>query len=173
MKLRFICMLIYIFFNIINIIFKMIILIFIDKNLGGEILNEKQKKFCDYYLEFSDITKAAIKAGYSKNTVSKLLKDSKIKEYLDNQIKEFDDDKIAKPQEVIKYLTKVMRGEEEIEFDLEKNSLINKMGVKGISTKERLKAAELLGKTYDIFSSKQELREPYTVIINGEDKIGD
>lgn len=109
-------------------------------------LTEKQKRFCDYYLETGNATESAIKAGYSKkyaNTnASKLLHNTSIKPYIDKRLKQMDDERIAKPEEVLKYLTGVMRGETKDQFDLD------------ASLQDRTKAAELLAKRYRIFDSK-------------------
>lgn len=114
-------------------------------------MNEKQKLFCKYYIENKNVEIAAKNAGYTLKTALKLLKNEKIKNYIENN-------NIAKSDEVIECLTRIMRGYDE-------NSS------KDISVKEKLKAAELLGKMYSIFSPKQEKQNDDTVYILGDDFI--
>ena len=123
-------------------------------------MNNKQKLFCKYYIETQDVKIATQKCGYKEKTGIKLLKDEKIKNYIESNIKE---SKVAKSDEIIECLTKIMRGED---FEQKTNSSY-------ISVKERLKAAELLGKFYSIFSSKQNIDNDKAVFIIGSDLISD
>lgn len=111
-----------------------------------EVMTEKQKRFCDYYLESSNATESAIKAGYSKKTArqtgSENLSKPYIKAYLDQRLREMDEERIAKPEEVLKYLTSVMRGEIKDQFDLD------------APLQERTRAAEALAKRYRLYDSK-------------------
>lgn len=123
-------------------------------------MNNRQRLFCKYYIETQDVKIATQKCGYKEKTGIKLLKDEKIKNYIESNIKE---SKIAKSDEIIECLTKIMRGED---FEEKTNSSY-------ISVKERLKAAELLGKFYSIFSSKQNIDNDKAVFIIGSDLISD
>lgn len=111
-------------------------------------MTEKQKAFCDYYIETGNATEAAIKAGYSKKTAkvigSENLTKPYIKQYIDERLAKIEDARIAKGEEVLQYLTKVMRGEEKDQFGLD------------ASLQDRTKAAELLGKRYRLFVDKVE-----------------
>lgn len=111
-------------------------------------MTEKQKAFCDYYIETGNATEAAIKAGYSKRTAkvigSENLTKPYIKQYIDERLAKIEDARIAKGEEVLQYLTKVMRGEEKDQFGLD------------ASLQDRTKAAELLGKRYRLFVDKVE-----------------
>ena len=111
-------------------------------------MTEKQKAFCDYYIETGNATEAAIKAGYSKRTAkvigSENLTKPYIKQYIDERLAKIEDARIAKGEEVLQYLTKVMRGEEKDQFGLD------------ASLQDRTKAAELLGKRYRLFVDKIE-----------------
>ncbi|AUN23732.1 terminase small subunit (plasmid) [Clostridium botulinum] len=113
-------------------------------------LTNKQKAFCDYYIETGNATEAYKMAGYKiyKSAgveANKTLNNPKIKEYLDKRLKPLDDKRIAKAEEVLEYLTKVMRGEEKDQLGLD------------ASLQDRTKAAELLGKRYRIFTEKTEI----------------
>ena len=81
-------------------------------------LTIKQKRFADEYIISGNATEAYKKAGYraSSDRVAgveghKLLKNPKIKSYIDERLKQLDSEKIADQQEVLSYLTSVMRGE--------------------------------------------------------------
>ncbi len=122
-------------------------------------MNEKQKLFCRYYIETNDEKLSAINAGYMEQTGAKLLKNEKIKKYID----ENSNNNVAKSNEIIECLTRIMRGEE--------YSFENEKSTKGVSIRERLKAAELLGKMYSIFSPKQEQTNEEPIYILGNDFI--
>lgn len=137
-------------------------------------LTQKQKAFADYYIELGNATQAAIKAGYSKKYVAtntdKLLKNTKVKAYLDERMKQIDDKRIADAKEVMMYLTSVLRGESSGEIVVVEGtgdgcSEARRMK-KSPDEKEKLKAAELIGKRYKIFTDKIEHEEkPIEILI--------
>lgn len=112
-------------------------------------LTPKQRAFADYYIETGNATEAAIKAGYSKKTAKETgyenLTKPHIKQYIEERIKSVDEARIAKGDEVLQYLTKVMRGQEKDQFGLD------------ATLQDRTKAAELLGKRYRLFTEKMEI----------------
>ena len=116
-------------------------------------LTPKQKAFADYYIETGNATEAARRAGYKKPNVqgSQNLEKLSIKSYIQERIKALDEKRIAKGEEVLQYLTKVMRGEEKDQFGLDP------------SLQDRTKAAELLGKRYRLFVDKVEQKVDATV----------
>lgn len=127
-------------------------------------MTAKQKRFCDEYLIDLNATQAAIRAGYSKkyaNTnASKLLQITTIKDYIATRMAEKESELIADQDEVLKYLTSVLRGESQsteivVEGCGEGVSAARTIQ-KEPSEKDRLKAAELLGKRYGIFTDKLE-----------------
>ena len=133
--------------------------------VGGDVenrrLTEKQKAFCDYYIETLNATESAIRAGYSKNSAAETgyenLRKPHIKNYIDKRLKQLEDERIAKADEVLQYLTAVMRGEEK-----EKFIILNDDGEEvevevPAKIKERTKAAELLGKRYTLFADKLDI----------------
>ena len=77
-------------------------------------MTPKQKLFCDEYLIDLNATQAAIRAGYSeknaRNIASENLTKPNIKEYIDARMAEKESELIANQNEVLKYLTAVMRG---------------------------------------------------------------
>jgi phage terminase small subunit len=128
-------------------------------------LTIKQQRFADEYIISGNATEAAIKAGYSKKTANRIATENLsklvIKSYIDERLKELSDKKIANQQEVLEYLTSVLRGESSsevvvIEGQGEGVSKAKPMQ-KAPDEKERLKAAELLGKRMGLFKEKVEL----------------
>lgn len=80
-----------------------------------EKLTARQMRFCDEYLIDLNATQAAIRAGYSKRSAcaiaSENLSKPNIQEYIQKRLAEKEDSLIAKQDEVLKYLTSVMRRE--------------------------------------------------------------
>jgi phage terminase small subunit len=113
-------------------------------------MTDKQKAFCDYYIETLNATEAAKRAGYSQKTAystgSENLKKPEILAYIQHQLKIIEDNRIAGAAEVLQYLTKVMRGQEKDQFDLD------------APLTERTRAAELLGKRHALWVDKKEIK---------------
>lgn len=140
-------------------------------------LTPRQKKFCDEYLISGNATDAAIKAGYSPKTAKsigqRLLTFVDLKKYIETELERLHSAKIADAQEVLEYLTSVMRGKH--------TEQVLKLGVDGIQevedinvpTRERLKAAELIGKRYALFRDKVDLGGAVPVVIMGDDQLED
>lgn len=144
-------------------------------------LTIKQQRFADEYIISGNATEAAIKAGYSKKTANRIATENLsklvIKTYIDERLKELSDKKIANQQEVLEYLTSVLRGESSsevvvIEGQGEGVSKAKPMQ-KAPDEKERLKAAELLGKRMGLFKDKVDLTANIPVIISGDDELED
>lgn len=128
-------------------------------------MTARQMRFCDEYLIDLNATQAAIRAGYSakyaNTNASKLLQITVIKEFLAKRMGEKTSSLIADQDEVLRYLTSVMRGETEAEVVVVegKGEGISKARTmqKAPDEKERLKAAELLGKRYGVFTDKVDI----------------
>lgn len=122
-------------------------------------LTEKQKKFIDYYVETGNATEAARRAGYKAKT-EKAMQNigsenlGKLGEFIQERLKPDEDKRIADANEVLEYLTKVMRGELKDTFNFD------------ASLKDRNKAAELLGKRHRLFIDKVEQENTGNVTIN-------
>ena len=121
-------------------------------------MTAKQKRFCDEYLIDLNATQAAIRAGYSEKTARAMgaenLTKPYIKDYIEGRMAEKESALIADQDEVLKYLTRVLRGES-ISSVLARNELGGEDVIeKPPDEKERLKAAELLGKRYGIYTDK-------------------
>ncbi|ANS47598.1 terminase [Bacillus thuringiensis] len=142
-------------------------------------LNEKQQRFADYYIELGNATQSAIKAGYSKKSARFIgqenLTKPNIKKYIADKLEEMKSKRTADGQEVLEFLASVMRGEIDEEVILtvgagEGYSEIMRTR-KELSARDRIKAAELLGKRYTLFTDKTDLTVAEPVqIIKGEPK---
>lgn len=128
-------------------------------------LTIKQQRFADEYIISGNATGAAIKSGYAKRAAyqqgAENLKKPHVREYIDKRLEEINDKSIAKQEEVLQYLTEVLRGKSsatEIVVEMVGDGTSEaKLIVKPPSEKERIKAAELLGKRYGSFTEKVEV----------------
>ena len=127
-------------------------------------LNIKQKAFADYFIETGNAYQSAIKAGYSesyaKGNVIKLLENESVKSYIEERMKEIESERIAKAEEVLAFLSASLRGEvlEEVISTETVDGMVKPVILKKqLSAKDRIKAAELLGKRYALFTEKVDL----------------
>ncbi|MEA5269371.1 terminase small subunit [Clostridium perfringens] len=144
-------------------------------------LTNRQKAFADYYIELGNATEAARRAGYKGKNVNKIASENlaklDIKQYIDERMALIESERIAKAEEVLQYLTRVLRGEETEQVVVVESTgdfmsearLIDKE----LSAKDKLKAAELLGKRYRLFVDKVEANVNQTVVFEGEDELDD
>mgnify|MGYP000733321533 CR=1 FL=1 len=137
-------------------------------------MTAKQKRFCDEYLIDLNATQAAIRSGYSKKTASVIgmenLTKPYLKEYIAERMAEKESELIATQDEVLKYLTSVLRGTSTSEIVVvegigEGMSRASRME-KAPDERERLKAAELLGKRYGLYTEKVEQAVDMELSIN-------
>ncbi len=105
-------------------------------------LNSKQICFVQEYMKTNNVLHSALKAGYSPKSAqsqgSRLLCHAKVREYIDAINERLESDRIADIQEVMEYLTSVMRGETKDQFDLDP------------ALSERTKAASELARRLDV-----------------------
>lgn len=124
-------------------------------------MTEKQMLFAEEYLKDLNATRA-YKAVYKtiKNDVvaatngNRLLRNAQIRAYIDKRLEAIHDEKTADAKEVIEYLTSVMRGESQSEVLSLCGSGRQEVIEKGPEEKDRLKAAELIGKRYGLFTDR-------------------
>ena len=171
-----------------------------SKNKKGVLivakLTEKQKRFCDEYLIDLNATQAAIRAGYSKKTANeqaaRMLAKVSIKEYIAERMAEKESELIASQDEVLRYLTSVMRREyaEHVVVTVSEKKSYYKPDEAGTMRKvteekeeaqiveipaklsDANKAAELLGKRYSLFTDSMKL-DVTPVVIGGGDDLED
>ena len=142
-------------------------------------LNARQKAFCEYYVASGNATDAAIKAGYSERTAKsigqRLLTFVDIKKYIDELMQKLESERIATAEEVLQNLTAMMRGEiqeEVIVVEGEGEGVSSaRIMKKQVSAKDRIKAAELLGKRHSLFTDKTKIEGTLPVMIVGEDDL--
>ena len=142
-------------------------------------MTAKQKRFCDEYLVDYNATQAAVRAGYSAKTAYSIgtenLKKPELKNYIDQRNEELRSERTADAAEVMEYLTSVVRGESRAAVVVVEGSGDGcseaKIIEKPPDEKERLKAAELLGKRFGLFTEKLNVSGNVPVVICGEDDI--
>ena len=139
-------------------------------------LTNKQKRFIDEYLIDCNATQAAIRAGYSSKTANeqsvKLLSNVYIQYAIDKKLKEISSDKTANAQEVLEYLTAVMRGETKESVLCLSGKGEQKIVEISVSATDRIKAAELIGKRYGMFKGNIKITS-IPVVITGKDDLED
>ena len=129
------------------------------------MLTEKQKAFCDYYIETLNATESykraypnVTKQRTAESAGSRMLSNVEVKNYIDERMKEIENKRIAKAEEVLAFLSSSLRGE--IDEEVVASESDGEGGIKPIilkkqlSAKDRIKAAELLGKRYALFTEK-------------------
>ena len=129
-------------------------------------LKPKELKFAEEWLKTTNATQSAIKAGYSERTAysagNRLLKKVDVRQYIDERLAEMKESSIADTNEVMQFLSSTMRGDIPDQFGLDP------------ALNDRIKAAELLGKRYKMFTDKQEISgadgEPIKVVFSNMNK---
>ena len=108
------------------------------ENRAGK-LTERQRRFADLYLELGNASEAAAQAGFKHSYAQGAKRQPAVQAYMQERLQEVRKRNIASADEVLEFLTEVMRGEIEGERP-EKNS------------SPRMRAAELLGKRLGVFT---------------------
>ncbi len=141
-------------------------------------MTEKQRLFADEYLKDLNGTRAyktiytTIKndnvAAVRANT---LLKQKDISDYVSKRLEEIHNENTADIQEVMEYLTSVLRGESASAVLMMSGNGMQKVTEKPPDEKERLKAAELLGKRFGMFKDNVDVTSNgKTVIVDDIDE---
>lgn len=135
-------------------------------------VNRKQKRFADEYLIDCNATQAAIRAGYSPKTANeqgnRLLANVSISTYIEQQLEQIHNAKTADAQEVLEYLTAVMRGEHTEQALRLIGEGIQEIDTMEVSAKDRIKAAELIGKRYGMFKDGINVSGSVPVVITDD-----
>lgn len=138
-------------------------------------LTPKQQAFADYYIEHGNATEAALQAGYSKNYANaqsyKLLENVGVKSYIENRMEELKSQRVADQQEILEYLTSVLRGEQTEETLRGVGEGAQTIDDIDVGAKDRIKAAEMLGKRYAMWTDKQQIEG--NAVVTFVDDIGD
>lgn len=128
-------------------------------------MTEKQKRFCDEYLIDLNGTRAykavypSVKSNHTATVnAGRLLTNADVRAYLDERLEQLHNERTANAQEVMEYLTAVMRGESRSAVIVVEGAGDGYSEARQVQKppdeKERLKAAELLGKRFSLFTDK-------------------
>ncbi|MGO3751201.1 MAG: terminase small subunit [Peptoniphilaceae bacterium] len=155
-------------------------------------LTIKQKQVADDYIITGNKTESYLK--FYKNVKnretaransSRLFNTPGIKEYIENKMKELDEELIADQREILRMLTRQAR-RQEIDYQVivtkrpvfdDNNNFVGieeKGEVIKVPTqnKDAIKAAELLGKRYGMWTDKIDINEPIKIDITRKSKDG-
>lgn len=159
-------------------------------------LNDREKLFADEFVKLGNAYQAALNAGYAKSTAKDASKwinqdenpkkphekskfKPEVREFINQRLAEKEAALIADQDEILKYLTSVLRGESQSEvvvvesigdFCTEARAM-----KKAPDEKERLKAAELLGKRFGLYTERVEQQVDMDLKISidyGDDEEG-
>lgn len=127
-------------------------------------MTEKQKLFADEYLIDCNATRA-YKVAYptvkkdevARANASRLLTNANVQKYINDRMQKIHNEKTADAQEVVEYLTSVLRGQSTSSVLARDEIGAERVIEKPPDEKERLKAAELLGKRYGLFKEAVDL----------------
>ncbi len=133
-------------------------------------LKEKQKRFADYYIESGNASEAYRKAGYSGKTQStvttnanRLLTNADVRSYIEARMSEKDKERIASQDEILETLTKILRGEEVGTELVGIGKGAQEVEQLPPSIEAKIRAAELLGKRYVLWTDKQQVEGAVSV----------
>lgn len=142
-----------------------------------EKLTRRQMRFVEEYLIDLNATQAAIRAGYSSASAgsigAELLKKPAIAREIEAALEALRAACVADAQEVLRYLTAVLRGELTEQVPLLCGEGCQRLTDKALGAKERLRAAELLGRRYGMFAERVALEGALPVVISGGDALED
>lgn len=142
-------------------------------------MTPKREKFCTEYLVDLNGTQAAIRAGYSEKTANRIASNLLSNVDIQNRIRElrneYFNEAIASAAEVEAFLSKTIRGELEEEVivieGIGDGYSEAKKVKKQVSARDRIKAAELMGKRHQLFTDKVKVDGVVPVVITGDDEI--
>ncbi len=135
-------------------------------------MNERQKRFVDFYIQTGNASEAARKAGYSEHVAnvagSKLLTKGNIRAEIDRRLGELKTQRTADTQEILEHLTSVVRGE--LTEEVVTNS--GKKITAKVNQRDRLKAAEMLLKVNGAFREQVDVKvDSSTLFVETLEKI--
>lgn len=142
-------------------------------------MTDRQQVFADEYLKDMNAARAyrlaypRVKSdAAARANASRLLTNANVRAYIDQQLKHLHTERTADAREVMEYLTSVLRGESQSEIVVVEGRGDGVSSAKRIQKrpdeKERLKAAELLGKRFGIFTEKLDVDADMTLEIHVE-----
>ena len=133
-------------------------------------LTLKQKQFADEYIRTGNAYQSAINVGYSEKYAKarshKMLENVGINQYIDENLEIIQKESIAEADEIMRYLTRVLRAEEKEEILVYVGDGMQEIQTIRPSAKDRIKAAELLGKRYRMWTDKHEVEVTTPIFID-------
>lgn len=135
-------------------------------------LTIKQQRFADEYIISGNATEAYILAGYkdkgARANAARLIANDSVKAYIEKRLEELKSEKVADQQEVMEFLTSVMRGEVSEPMPLLDGDGYQKVVHVIPSAQARKSAAELIGKRHAMWTDKAEVTQRVIEINVGE-----
>lgn len=129
-------------------------------------ITERQKIFADHYIISLNATESYKKAYPKIKNIktaevngSKLLRNTKVKAYIDEQLEKLKSERVADQQEVLEFLTAVMRGEVTEPLLVLDGEGTQKVVQAKPSVATRRASAVDLGKRYGLFVDRQEITQ--------------
>jgi phage terminase small subunit len=127
-------------------------------------ITEKQRRFADEYVKTGNIS-SSYKIAYpnvkkdaaARASGSRLLTKANVRSYIDERLEELKKQSIAEQDEILQFLTAVMRGEHTEQIPIGIGEGAQQLEDKDPFLKDRVKAAELLGKRYVMWTDKQQV----------------
>lgn len=145
-------------------------------------MTERQRRFADEYLIDCNGTRAykAAYPGVKSDKVAgvnaaRMLGNASVSSYIQSKLDQISSQKTADAQEVMEYLTSVLRGQSRatvcVTVGTGDGTSRAKLVEKPPDEKERLKAAELLGKRYGLYTDRVDVGGSIPVVISGENDL--
>ena len=136
-------------------------------------LTLKQQRFADEYIISGNATESykkaypSVKKDTTANTnASRMLRNAKVKSYIDERLKEIESEKTASIKEVMEYLSSVMRGEQREQTLIGRGQGFQEITNISVSAKDRIKAADLLNKIHMAREEKSATATENIVIVD-------
>lgn len=136
-------------------------------------MTPRQEKFCREYIVDMNATQAAIRAGYKAQTAysmgSRLLKHVEIQRRIQQLRESYFDSTIASAKEAEAFLAQALRGEVQEEVIVTQSAgdgvSVTKIVRKQLPARDRIKAAELIGRRNSLFTDKVQVDGEVTISV--------
>ena len=132
--------------------------------MKGTKLTEKQIRFADEYVRTGNITQSYLiaytnvkKESTARSAGSRLLANVNVKSYIDARLEKLRKESIAEQDEILQFLTSVIRGNATGKEKLGLGQGAEKLIDRKPNLQERIRAAEQLGKRYGMWTDRQEM----------------
>jgi len=145
--------------------------------MKGTKLTEKQIRFADEYVRTGNITQSYLiaytnvkKESTARSAGSRLLANVNVKSYIDARLEKLRKESIAEQDEILQFLTSVIRGKATGKEKLGLGQGAEKLIDREPNLQERIKAAEQLGKRYGMWTDRQEMELKLPMFIDDVDE---